>query len=530
MDSPVIRKKVSECVRPSVRVCSRTVRTLLNPLIGRWPLMCCSRKTVSIIGSLSCVLLLTACAVGPDYQAPRLNLPDKWSNTTRETPPAVPELAFWWRNLKDSDLNLLIEEAINGSLDVKTAKAKVREARATYRQTGSSLFPAVDGSAEASRSKSTSGTGSSGTVSNFFSVGLDASWELDLFDANRRSVEAARYGLDAAEEELRASLLTLIGDVATNYVEARGYQTRIALAQRTARSQWETARLTRSKYEAGASSAVDLANAEGQATSTEANIPSLRTSYAEAVHRLSVLTGREPGALTKRLEKTRRIPPPAIRTPVGVPAHVLLARPDVRLAERQLAQATAKIGAAEAARYPAITLTGSIATSAAKPGDLAKNSSISWSFGPSLSVPIFNAGELAAAADVTRAQRDQYFLAYKTAVLEALEDVENALVGLSQEGRRVRSLDASVKAYREAANLSRSLYQAGSISFLDVLDAERSLYSAEDSRIQSRVLIVSYYIALNKALGGGWDGQVDSSTPEIVDKQNAPRLALGKTQ
>lgn len=473
---------------------------------------------------------LAACAVGPDYETPNLTLPGNWSNLSRNTPATVPELASWWRKLKDPELDLIIEEAINGNLDVKTVKAKVREARATYQQTGSSLSPAVDGSAEAARSKNASGVGGGETVTNSLTAGLSASWELDLFGANRRTVQAARYGLNAAEEELRASLLTLIGEVATNYVEARGYQAQIALAQQTAQSQRETAKLIRSKYEAGAASAVDLANAEGQAASTEAKIPSLRTSYAETVHRLSVLTGREPGALTRRLEKGRRIPPPAVQMPVGVPARTLLARPDVRLAERRLAQATAKIGAAEAARYPAISLTGNIATTAVNPGDLAKNSSISWSFGPTLSVPIFNAGELAAAADVARAQRDQYFLAYQSAVLEALEDVENALVGFSQEARRIRSLNATVKAYREAVNLSRSLYQAGSVSFLEVLDAERSLYSAEDSRIQSRVSIASQYIALNKALGGGWNGQVDSSTPEVVDENTAPRLALGKAK
>ncbi len=479
-------------------------------------------------GAISCFALLAACAVGPDYQTPGLDLPAKWSNTTRQTPPAAPQLADWWLKLGDPDLDLLIEEAVKGNLDVRTAKAKIREARATYRQTGATLYPAVDGSGQAIRSKSASSGGSSSSVSNLFQAGLDASWELDLFGGNRRSVEAARYGLDAADEELRASLLTLIGDVADNYVQARGYQARIALAQSTARSQRETARLTKTKYDAGATSAVDVANAEGQASSTEANIPTLRTAYAEAVHRLSVLTGREPAALTKRLEKSRRIPKPAIRTAVGVPAHVLLARPDVRLAERQLAQATAKIGEAQAARYPAVSLTGSIATSAVKPGDLAKNSSISWSFGPTLSVPIFNAGELAAAVDVSKAQRDQYFLAYKAAVLGALEDVENALVGLSQEGRRVKSLDASVAAYKKASDFSNSLYRSGEVSFLDVLDAERSLYSAEDSRIQSRVQVVSYYIALNKALGGGWDGEVDSSTPEVADQNDGPRLALGK--
>ncbi|MBD8891198.1 efflux transporter outer membrane subunit [Labrenzia suaedae] len=474
-------------------------------------------------------LLLAGCAVGPDYQKPDMPLSSHWRNANADTPSRPPELAYWWKKLDDPLLNQLIEEAIENNLDVRTSKAKVREARASYRQTNGALFPTLDASGSATRSKAAGSNGSTGTVGNLYNGGFDASWELDLFGANRRASEASKYGLDAAEEELRATLLTLIGDVTTNYVEARGYQSRIALARRTAESQDETAKLTRNRFQVGSSSGLDVANAEGQASSTAANIPTLQTAFASSVHRLGVLTGREPTALTDRMKRSTSIPTPRLPMPSGVPATVLLTRPDVRLAERQLAQSTANIGAAEAAKYPAVSLTGSIATSAAKFGDLGKNSSISWSFGPTLSVPIFNAGKLAAAADVARAQRDQYFLAYKSSVLSALEDVENALVGFSQERVRLRSLQKSVDSYRNAASLSQSLYQTGSVSFLDVLDADRSLYSAEDSLIQSKVLLTTYYISLQKALGGGWSGDVDTSKPEVVDQNAGPRLALTKT-
>ncbi|SHM35825.1 efflux transporter outer membrane subunit [Roseibium suaedae] len=475
-------------------------------------------------------LLLASCAVGPDYQTPNMPLSSSWRNANADTPSRPPELAFWWKKLGDPLLNQLIEEAIENNLDVRSSKASVRGARASYRQANGALFPSLDGSAGATRSKSASSGGSSSTVGNLFNAGFDASWELDLFGANRRASEAAKYGLDAAEEELRATLLTLIGDVTTNYVEARGYQARIALAQRTAASQNETAKLTRNRFQVGSSSGLDVANAEGQAASTSANIPTLQTALAASVHRLGVLTGREPTALTDRMKRVASIPTPRLPMPSGVPATVLLTRPDVRLAERQLAQSTALIGAAEAAKYPAISLTGSIGTSAAKFGDLGKNSSISWSFGPTLSVPIFNAGKLAAAADLARAERDQSFLAYKGAVLGALEDVENALVGFSHERVRLRSLQKSTDSYRSAASLSQSLYQTGAVSFLDVLDSERSLYSAEDSLIQSKVLLTTYYISLQKALGGGWSGEVDTTKPEVVDQNAGPRLALTKAE
>ena len=443
----------------------------------------------------------------------------------------APALARWWEKLDDPLLNALMNEAVAGSLDVATAKAKVREARASYRQSGGALWPSVTGSTSATRAKSTTGgsaaaaIGMSQGVYNQYQAGFDASWELDLFGANRRTLEAARYGLDAAEEELRGTLLTLVGDVASNYVAARGYQARMALARRTAVSQRETARLTQLRFRAGSTSAVDVANAAGQAAATEANIPQLETSWAESVHRLSVLTGQPPMALAARMDKEVAIPTPKLPVGTGIPADILNRRPDVRKAERQYAQATASIGAAEAARYPNISLTGSISTAATRIGDLGKHSSIGWSFGPSLSVPIFNGGKLAAAVDVARAQRDQYFVAYQSSVLTALEEVENAIVGLSRERVRQGSLAEAAQHYRKAASLARSLFRSGASSFLDLLEAERSLYSAEDSLLQSQVSSVTDYIALNKALGGGWDGEVDASEPVVIPaakKQDVP--------
>jgi len=476
---------------------------------------------------------LAGCVVGPDYQRPNVAVPAHWGSAKETKAAKPPELAAWWKRLRDPTLDGLMAEAVAANLDVATAKAKIREARASYRQSVGTLFPTVEGSASATRSDNGSNVSSGGDVVvagpfNQFEAGFDASWELDLFGANQRGVEAAAYGVQAAEEELRSTLLTLVGDVASNYVDARGYQARIALAQRTAASQRETAALTRNKLEAGASSAVDVANAAGQAASTEANIPELQASYAQTVHRLSVLIGQAPSALAERMKKVKPVPTPRLPIPTGVPADILASRPDVRLAERQLAQATADIGVAEAARYPSVSLTGSISTSGTEIGDLAKNSSISWSFGPTLTVPIFQGGQLVAAVDVAKAQRDQSFIAYRSSVLTALEDVENAAVSLSKERIRNGRLAASAASYREAARLSRMLYQSGSSSFLDVLDAERSAYSADDALIESRVAITQDYISLNKALGGGWSGTIEVSKPEIVDVNTGPHFPATK--
>ncbi|WP_292367071.1 efflux transporter outer membrane subunit [Mesorhizobium sp.] len=468
---------------------------------------------------------LAGCVVGPDYQKPLLAMPTAWSTQSKTTSAKPAQLSKWWQQLRDPELNALVEQAVAGNLDVATAKAKIREARASYRQSVATLFPSADGSASATRNKSAATTSGSNAIYSEYQAGFDASWELDLFGANHRSVEAARYGLDASEEELRSTLLTLIGDVASYYAQARGYQARIELAQRTSASQNRTAALTRVQAQAGTATAADVAKAMGQAASTEANVPTLRASYAEAVHRLSVLTGQPPAALNERLKRAAPIPTPRLPIPTGIPADILLTRPDVRKAERQYAEYTAKIGQAEAARYPSVSLTGDISTTALKLGDLGKNSTIGWSFGPSLSVPLFNAGKLQAAVDVAKAQRDQYFVAYKSAVLTALEDVENAIVSLRQERLRNAKLASSAKSYRDAVGFERTLYQSGETSLLDVLDSERSLYSVEDDLLQSRIAIATDYIALNKALGGGWDGNIDSATPEIIDVKTGPRLA-----
>lgn len=479
---------------------------------------------------LAVIPLLAGCAVGPDYQSPSIALPTQWSGDKSGRP--QPALALWWRRLNDPLLDQLIDEAVPRNLDVAAAQARIREARASRRQAIGALFPQITGSGSATANQTSAASGGVsdgvGTSSfNQFQSGFDASWELDLFGANRRALEAATYNVDASQDDLRATLLTLIGDVASYYIEARGAQARVALARRTAASQRATAALTQNKFNAGSASAVDTAKAVAQAASTEATIPTSETSYKEAVHRLGVLLGRDPAALAARLARVTPIPAPRLPLPKGIPADVLTLRPDVRKAERQLAQYTARIGQAEAALYPDVSLSGSVSTTALKLGDLGKNSSIGWSIGPTLSVPIFNGGKLRAAVEVAQAQRDQYHIAWRSAVLAALEDVENATVSLAQERIRIRSLSESAQHYGEAARLSRSLYESGSSSFLDVLDAERSQFSAEDTLLQSRVSVAKDYVALAKALGGGWDGAIDSGKPEVVDANTSPHLAKG---
>lgn len=470
---------------------------------------------------------------------PILNLPLRFTNTSSaetaavarppQAGPARPDLARWWTRLNDPILDALVDEAVSGNLDVASARAAIREARASQRQQVATLLPFVDGGASATRARSGGGQSGNNSTRNTFRAGFDAGWELDLFGGNSRAVEAATRGLEVAENDLDAVLLTLVGDVSSAYVELRGYQTRIALARRTAASQRATAALTRSMFDAGSASALDLSRATAQAASTEAGIPSLEAAYADTLHRLGVLLGQPPTALAARLDPARNIPAPGRLPAPGLPADLLMARPDLRAAERQLAQATALIGQAEASRYPAVSLSGTLSTAALRIGDLTKSSSIAWSIGPAASVPLFDAGQRAAAVEGTQAQRDRYYVLFRNAVLQALREVESAMVALAQERIRTARLTEAAAANREAAQLSRTLFQTGASSFLDVLDAERSLYSSEDALLQSRIAIATDYIALNKALGGGWDGEIDTRRPEIVDADMGPRVRWRST-
>ncbi len=484
-----------------------------------------AKRLLGLFSGLLSIGCLASCSVGPDYIGASLTVPNQFAEVPRSTA-ARSDLSHWWKTFRDPTLDRLIDEAVAGNLDVAAATARIREARATRRAAVGGLFPVLNGDASAIETKLPGEN--AGTPKWLFQAGFDASWELDLFGGQRRTVEAATYGVQAADADLRATLLTLIGDVGTNHIELRGTEARIALARRTAASQRQTVALTKSLFEAGSSSELDLANATALATSTEAVVPQLVQTRAQAIHRLGILLGREPGALLAWLDRSAPLPLPHDRLRPGLPADLLSRRPDIAMAERQLAQATAKIGVADAALYPSVNLTGSIASSASRIGELGRGSTIGWSWGPTLTVPIFSGGTLVAATDVAGAQRDEARLALQSLVLTAMEDVENALVLLSQERTRGAALDKAADAYRNADRLSKKLWQAGSVPFLNVLDAERSLYSADDALIQSRMSISTDAIALAKALGGGWDDPIVVDRPLVVDNNTGPHLAVAQ--
>ncbi|HEX7624577.1 MAG TPA: efflux transporter outer membrane subunit [Anaeromyxobacteraceae bacterium] len=473
---------------------------------------------------------VVGCAVGPNYRKPDPGAADAWSRLEATGAPvanagARGDLSEWWRRLDDALLSELVDEAQRQSLDLRKARARLREARARRGVAGATRFPTVNASASASRSESSAGgvagvggaagaaSGSTAAVAGTqLSAGFDASWELDVFGGVRRSVEAADADQESAAASLDDARVSLVAEVARNYVEVRSLQTRLSIARTNLASQAETLQLTEFRAQAGLVSTQDVEQARSNREQTVAQIPTLETSLAEAEHALDVLLGQTPGSLHARLSVAGSLPQVPSRVSVGIPADTLRQRPDVRAAERKFAAETARVGVAEAARYPSFKLSGSVGLDALLGGATGNTTGSSSSLLGNITAPIFDAGRLKSQAEAQDAVREQAEVAYEQAVLTALQDVENALVALARSRERGEALTRAAEAARSAAQLARQRYGAGVIDFQSVIDTDRTVLSVEDSLASTRTDEVLALIRLYKALGGGWSQQTDPRT------------------
>jgi NodT family efflux transporter outer membrane factor (OMF) lipoprotein len=458
------------------------------------------------------LLPLTACAtVGPDYRPPEITAPAGWSDLERAAAPeiktvAAGDLSHWWLRLNDPLLSELIDEALKASLDLRSAQARLREARARSAVASADLYPNVTASASASRNHANDRT------NNLFRTGFDADWELDVFGGVRRSVEAARADTEASRASLLNTQVSLVAETALNYVEVRTLQTRLRIARDNLASQTETLQLTSWRAQAGLVSSQDVDQARSNREQTRARIPGLETSMAEAEYRLDLLLGKAPGTLHGRLAAPGELPWVPMEIAVGIPADALRQRPDVQSAERRLAAETARVGVAEAARYPSFKLSSSIGLEALTMSALGNSSAATWSLLGGITAPIFNAGKLRNQVVIQDAVREQAEVAYEQAVLTALQDVENALVAFSRTRESSEALASAAESARNAAQAARQRYGAGLIDFQSVLDTERTVLSVEDSLASTRSDRVLALIRLYKALGGGWSPQQETSS------------------
>jgi outer membrane protein, multidrug efflux system len=445
------------------------------------------------------------CMVGPNYKPPKAGSPAAWISATNAaagsaitTAPA--DLTNWWKKFNDPGLVSLIDEGFRTNLDLAIAQASLRAARASRGIVAGALWPSLTGSASYSR-----GVQFLQPPGNSWATGLDAAWEMDIFGGNRRNVESASATVLAQQENLNDVRVTLAAEIALDYIQLRSDQEQIEIARNNLKSEERTAKLTRQKLAAGFDSALDVANAEAQVATTASAIPVLETAATQTIYALSVLLARPPGDLLEELSKTGPVPLTPPEVPIGLPSDLLKRRPDVRQAEAQLHAATAQIGVAKADYFPQFSLTGSINYQSDLLRTLFAGSSRLWAVGPSMTWNILQGGAITANVRLQRELTTEALLTYRKTVLTALQDVENALVAFANEWDHRKALDEAVVQNRKAVYLSNQLYKQGTIDFLTVLDAERSLYASETALSQSKESISTDLVALYKALGGGWE-------------------------
>jgi NodT family efflux transporter outer membrane factor (OMF) lipoprotein len=427
---------------------------------------------------------------------------------------------------RDPELDSLITRSVSSNLDLRMAAARVRQARATRGVVASDLWP----SANASASYANQRVSENGPllksfplppnfpfVNNVYQAGFDAAWEIDVFGGTRRAVEAANADIAGAEFGRRNLLLSLLSEVARNYLQARGFQRRLGIARLNIEAQRDVLALTRDRLQAGLGRQLEVDQATALLADTEAQVPVLETGFKASAYHLGVLLGQPPGAVLGELSKEAPIPAAPPEVPVGLPSDLLLRRPDIRQAERALAATTARIGVAVADLFPKFSLTGNVGAQSISPGTWFTGASSFWSAGPTIQWRIFDAGRIRSNIRVQNARQEQALANYEQTVLVSFEDVENALASYAKEQIRRQSLLAAVQADQQALEISRRYYRSGLADFLNVLDSERSLYQTQDALVQSELAVSLDVVALHKALGGGWEIGLNK-----VAKENPP--------
>jgi NodT family efflux transporter outer membrane factor (OMF) lipoprotein len=451
-----------------------------------------------------------------------------------------PPVANWWTTFNDPDLNSLVERAVKGNLDLKLAQARVREARALRGVVKADLYPTVNVGASYIRQRTSenltviqgdSGSGEPiGFEGDFYQVGFDASWEIDIFGGIRRSIEAANADIAAEVENRRDTLVTLLSELARNYVELRGAQRQAEIARENLKVQQETLELTRIRFDAGLVSDLDVQRAQAQVSTTASSIPLFDTSARQSIHLLSVLLGQEPDALVAELSPEKSIPPVPPEVPVGLPSELLRRRPDIRRAERQLAAATARIGVATADLFPKFSLTGALGLGSARLSDLGDGGSTTYSIIPGVSWPILDFGRIRSNIAVQNAREEQAAVNYEQTVLTSLREVADALVSFSNEQTRRHDLEKAVEANRRAVELANDLYKQGLTDFLSVLQAQRDLFVTEDFLVLSNRNVSSNLVALYKALGGGWEIEAQAEDVELPGSAGSRTVDVSSKQ
>ena len=525
------------------------------------------RNRFGVGGTGLLCLMLGACTVGPDWSRPSMFSPKSWFGSTAPAahvasePVAEPIDPQWWSLFGDPELTSLESRVAAANLNVRLATVRLLESRSQRQITGSDQFPTLQGSGSYTRERvsekgvlglfggssgSSSGASSSGSFGsmgslangtsgrsgglpastaskgksippfNLWQYGFDASWELDLWGRVRREVEGADASVEASADARRNSLLSVLAEVARDYLQLRGTQTQLAIARENIATEEQTLSLSRDRARAGLTTDLDVVNAAAQLATTRAQVPQLEEQQLQSINALSFLLGEAPGALHEELVVAKPVPAVPPRVPVGVPSELARRRPDIRQAEAQLHSATADIGVAVADFYPKITLDGSLGLQALHFKDLGNWNARQYGLGPTISLPIFQGGRLRATLALRRVEQQEAALNYQQTVLQAWHDVDNAMTAYASEQKRRDALQDAVVNSRRAVELSRQRYTQGVEDFLNVLDAERTLLQAQNALSDSTTTVSQNLVQLYKALGGGWE---QSYPVETASKQ-----------
>ncbi|SDV49643.1 efflux transporter outer membrane subunit [Chitinasiproducens palmae] len=504
------------------------------------------QRRLPVLAVALAALWLAGCTVGPDYVAPTPTTPETYHDLARTTgnvndssPVASEPDPAWWRNFNDPLLDTLVERAIAGNLSLQQAVLRIAESREQVTQSGAAGLPTVSAGARATRQQlglqgildsqhigeraealSPEANGVLGQLTqpvNLYQVNFDASWELDLFGKVRRSVEAAQAAQQQSIEDRNDGLVSLEAEVARAYLQLRGAQAIAQLLATQIRLSEDTVALTRNRQQNGLAPQSDVENASAQLAGLRAQLPSYEAQTRQAMNGLAVLLGQAPGTLDAELalpagQVVLPAVPPAV--PVGIPAALARRRPDIRRAEATLHQATASIGVSIAQLFPSLSLTGQFGMRNSQASYLTRWASHFYSFGPSVSLPIFQGGRLVSNVRLSRAQQAEAVLGYRQAVLDALREVENGLVAYRTDQDRVRALDASLAAQQNNFDLASESYRKGLVSFINVIDAQRQLTDTQQQVANARVQLSTDLVSLYKALGGGWQPYQDVTLPQ----------------
>lgn len=468
---------------------------------------------------LGVVLLASAgCAVGPDYKTPETELPESFQDSGAKDFSTESVEIEWWGGFNDPILDKLIRDALSGSYDIQIATARILEARSLRTETEFELGPIVPFDASYTRQQVGKSTTFSGVnrQADLYEAGFDALWELDFFGRIRRTIEADTAELQSRVAQRRDVIVSLLAEVARNYFELRGAQNQLDVARRNAANQQNTLDLTITLLEGGRGTELDTSRARAQLNNTLAIIPPLETRVRKTIYRLGVLTGRQPDAYLDELLAPKPFPKVPDVVKIGTPVELLERRPDIRVAERNLAGFTATIGIATAELFPQITLLGSISLQADTFSGVFESGAGAFSIGPDIFWPAFDLGRVYQRVKQADARTQAAFAEYQLTVLEAIEDVDGALVDHNQQIIRYKYLAEASTESEKAMKLARMRYNFGVASFLDVLDAERTLLQAQTQLAASETDLHTSLVAVYKALGGGW---------EVYDENDSAKAA-----